>query len=178
MTPLTVNNESYAFNTCYRRKWRNPVVPHWHTSFGLYCDAIFQLTLFYLLHSPFHSLWLSRGHPRWRCRDTAGGSWCVCVCARLLRYCVLVEGVIAGGMEGTGVTGGESRVGCVGRGRGGSNRDGNGEQTDAAQTPEGSRSHIFLASSRGTEICESARVHGCRRTQAPAHTHTHTPSNG
>lgn len=59
---------------------------------------------------------------------------CVCVCGGT----VLEEGVIEGGMEGTGVT--EGREG---------HRDGNGEQTDAAQTPEGLRSHIFLASSLG-----------------------------
>lgn len=47
-----------------------------------------------------------------------------------------------------------------GRGEEGGRGDGDGEQTDAAQTPEGLRSHIFLASSlRGTEICESTRVH-------------------
>lgn len=99
-------------------------------------------TLFYLF-SPFHSppfipLWLSRGHPQWKCsRDTAGCSLCMCVCA-LAEVLCLEEGVIEGGMEGTGVT----------KGREG-HRDGNGEQTDAAQTPEGLRSHIFLASSPG-----------------------------
>lgn len=58
-----------------------------------------------------------------------------CVLAEVPR---LEEGVIEGGMEGTGVM----------KGREG-HRDGNGEQTDAAQTPEGLRSHIFLASSPG-----------------------------
>lgn len=62
---------------------------------------------------------------------------CVCVCLLAEALC-LEEGVIEGGMEGTGVT--EGREG---------HRDGNGEQTDAAQTPEGLRSHIFLASSPG-----------------------------
>lgn len=40
--------------------------------------------------------------------------------------------------------------------------DGDGEQTDAAQTPEGLRSHIFLASSPG----------GRRYVRAPARTPT------
>lgn len=59
------------------------------------------------------------------------------VCA-LAEVPCLEEGVIEGGIEGTGVTAGRE-----------GHRDSNGEQTDAAQTPEGLRSHIFLASSPG-----------------------------
>ena len=43
-------------------------------------------------------------------RDTAGCSWCVCVLSEVL---CLEEGVIEGGMEGTGVTEGGRATGTA-----------------------------------------------------------------
>lgn len=59
--------------------------------------------------------------------------------------------------------------------------DGDGEQTDAAQTPEGLRSHIFLASSPGGQryvrapACTPTDAHGTHaRTGARTHTQAST----
>lgn len=122
-------------------------------------------TFSFFFKNPFHSLsfvplWLSRGHLQWKCSgDTAGCSLCVCACL--------------GVAFGRGCNWGRNRGNGSNEGEGGPEGR-SGEQTDAAQTPEGLRSHIFLASSPGDrDMWEHPRAWPQTHKNALSHVHTH-----
>lgn len=116
---------------------------------------------------------MSRGHPRWKWSgDTAGRS--LCVRARhgaMFWKRVVIEGGMEG-MEGTRVT--NDRGGRAAGTAMEERADRRCSDTRRLEEP-----HIFSVVPWGTEICESTRVRGYRKTheRSLSFSHTHTPTH-